>query len=771
MAGQRRSRSPANTTPPARIWRRWWPAVFVWLLLLLFWMLRPTTPEHTPSPPANEPRQTSSAPDRSLAPDHEVFAHYAGSATCVECHREPHHGWQSSNHALAERLPSQSLDLPAFDPSREFQFGSQTTAVRSERQTLFVRTPGPGGAIRDFPVSRVIGNEPLRQFLVEGGNGRLQTLEASYDPHRNEWFNVYGNEDRQPGEWGHWTGRGMNWNAMCASCHNTRLRKHYDVATDSYRTTMAEMTVGCEACHGPMKEHVLAYKSGTKPPPAVKPSRHQIMDACGSCHARRAELTGEFVPGDDFFDHYHLTVPDLGDTYYPDGQVREENYEFGSFMGSRMHAAGVSCLDCHDAHTTKLILPGNALCMRCHNGGYPNSPKIDPVAHSFHPPDSPGNQCVSCHMPHTTYMQRHPRRDHGFTIPDPLLTKQHGIPNACNRCHTDKDTDWALAAVEKNHGERMNRRTRARAQAIGRARAGDVTARAEILALLTGDDSPYWKAVAANVLDPWLADADTQQALITSLDSTNALLRAHAAFALAPAAQAGGVAARAALRRKLEDPVRSVRVNSAWALRDEVAPASPAGGDLQRFLNFNADQPTGQLQLGTWQLARNDPPAALAHFERAVSWDPFSAALRHELAVLYSTLNRPADALREIREAVRLEPAQAEFHYKLGLAWSENGNAVEAQAALERAVELNPRHALAWYNLGLARHQAGETSSAVAALLRAESADPSDPRIPYARATIHAQLGQVAEARRAADRALALDPGFSEARQLLNSLR
>ena len=34
-------------------------------------------------------------------------------------------------------------------------------------------------------------------------------------------------------------------------------------------------------------------------------------------------------------------------------------------------------------------------------------------------------------MPVTTYMQRHPRHDHGFTIPDPLLTKQFGTPNAC----------------------------------------------------------------------------------------------------------------------------------------------------------------------------------------------------------------------------------------------------------------------------------------------------------------------------------------------------
>ena len=45
----------------------------------------------------------------------------------------------------------------------------------------------------------------------------------------------------------------MNWNSMCAECHNTRVRKNYDAATDSYHTTMAGMGVGCEACHGPLQ--------------------------------------------------------------------------------------------------------------------------------------------------------------------------------------------------------------------------------------------------------------------------------------------------------------------------------------------------------------------------------------------------------------------------------------------------------------------------------------------------------------------------------------
>src|SRR5262249_35115666 len=151
--------------------------------------------------------------------------------------------------------------------------------------------------------------------------GRDQTLEASYDPGRGEWFDVYGDEDRQPGEWGHWTGRGMNWNSMCAGCHNTRLRKHYDVRADRYATTPAERSVGCEACHGPSKAHgewrASHPKAEGKDPALRSFTPAQWLAACGSCHSRRTELSGDFVPGDGFDDHYALTIVDESLLYYP----------------------------------------------------------------------------------------------------------------------------------------------------------------------------------------------------------------------------------------------------------------------------------------------------------------------------------------------------------------------------------------------------------------------------------------------------------------------
>ena len=270
-----------------------------------------------------------------------VFATYGKSPSCRSCHEEAFKNWEKSHHAMAERPIQTSLDSPAFEPTHPIKHGTQQSEARIAEGKFQLVTQGLSKTNRPFEVARVIGVNPLLQYLIPTENGRVQATELCFDPNRGEWFNVYGTDDRQPGEWGHWTGRGMNWNNMCASCHNTRLGKNYDERTDSYRTTMAEQGVGCEACHGPMADHnawQASHPSQSGDPTIRKLSKQQMFHTCAQCHARRAELTGDFRPGENFFDHHALTIPDETDLFYPDGQVREEDYEFTAFLGSKMGA-------------------------------------------------------------------------------------------------------------------------------------------------------------------------------------------------------------------------------------------------------------------------------------------------------------------------------------------------------------------------------------------------------------------------------------------------
>ena len=722
---------------------------------------------------------------------------YAGSESCRACHEEAFAAWSKSHHGLAERSLRADLDTRAFEPPGTFSHGAQSTEIRRTNGQPMVVTTGLGGRRETYRVERVIGHDPLRQFLVSAAGGRLQTLEAAYDPRTNQWFNVFGNEDRQPGEWGHWTGRGMNWNSMCASCHNTRLLKNYDPAADAYHTTMAEMSVGCEACHGPLQAHndwqKKSGKSGRKDPTLRKLTAKQTVDNCGSCHARRSELTGQFQPGEDFNDHFRLLTVDLSEAFYPDGQIHEEDYEFAPFLGSRMHARGVVCGDCHQPHSMKTRLPGNFLCLRCHGGGVTNAPVINPVTHSRHRvfgydaggvltnadlaryPASgvkeTGGECVNCHMPQTVFMQRHARHDHGFTIPDPLLTQQFNAPNACNKCHTDKSTDWALDAVGKWYGDKMNRPSRVRAQTIARARNGDVGSTAGLVSILQHDEIPYWRAVAARLLEAHADETGASAALFTALADPDPLVREACVDALQPLVKAGQARAVEAISPRLADPDRNVRIAAAWALGARLENNSPAAKDLVRMLDFNADQPAGQFQYGSYYFERGDLGRAREHLQTAVSWDGFSAPLRQQLAVVLSALGRTPEAVAQLEIACRNFPRDAGVHFSLALALNDQGDPARARKELETAVQLDSRFARAWYNLGLLQDGAGESPAAIESLVRAETADPSDARIPYARATILARLGRIKEARTVLGRVLELQPNDADARQLLDTLQ
>jgi Tfp pilus assembly protein PilF len=617
------------------------------------------------------------------------FAAYAGSESCRDCHRADYDLWAQSHHALAERSLQTATDQPAFVPSRSIQHGSETSSFQFTNGQYQIVTLGPESNRQPYRVERVFGHDPLIQFLTPFPGGRYQVHEASYDPKSNQWFYVYGDDLRYPGEYGHWTGRGMNWNSFCAECHNTRLHKNYDAATDSYHTTMAEMAVGCEACHGPLKAHNEwrnAHTNTTLIDPTIsKMPSARMVGLCGSCHSRNTDLTENFKPGDSFYDHYALEILDGGKRWYPDGQIKDEDYEFEAFLGSKMYQDGVICLDCHNPHSYKNTLRGNDLCMRCHIGGYPKAPKIDPVNHKY----ECKSDCIGCHMPVTVYMQRHPRRDHGFTIPDPLLTKELNIPNACNRCHADKTMAWSLKYTDEWYGTNMNRFNRERTRWIVAAETGKSDAKDKLIGLLTDtNQSPYWRAVTATFLEQWATEPATKAALLAQLKNEHPLVRERAVRSLEPALADTNVLA--ALKAMLNDPVRSVRVAAAWVVRTTLDMQSRAGQDLQRMLDLEADQPTGQFEEAMLLLSRQQPAEALVHLKKATAWDKLSPPFLCAQAQVQDQLGQLPEALKTLDQAEAGVPDDPHIPYVRAVILKRNGRNDEAKDAVNRALKIQP---------------------------------------------------------------------------------
>lgn len=579
--------------------------------------------------------------------------------SCTACHAAEVSAWLGSHHARAQSLPGPD------DPAAPAGFGL------------------PAGWI---------GVSPLRQLLVPAAGGRLQATDLAYDPGRRDWFYVFGADVRKPGEWGHRTGRGMNWNSQCAFCHNTAVSKNYSASSDAYATAVGHAGVTCAACHGASSSPL---------------SAERMEEACAACHARRSELTGRFTPGDSFHDHFSLLTVDESAAFYPDGRVSEEDFEYAAFLGSRMHGAGVRCVDCHEPHGGGLRAEGNALCLRCHSGANPKAPVIMPQAHSHHAVASVGNQCVNCHMPQATYMQRHARRDHGFTVPDPVLTRTTGEPNACGGCHADKDVAWSERAVERWYGKAMERPSRDRALAVAAARQGGTDATA-LLRLLSSEPGGYWRAVEAGLLAEHAGDDRVARALEAALSDPDPLVRAAAARALG---EGGRGSSRPSLQKALLDGSAEVRIEAAWALRDAVDTSSGAGLELLGSLLFNQDQPSGAYRLGVFEMGRGEA-GSLVHLENAVRWDPLSAPMRAALALAYGVAGRHADAAAQLVQACRLAPRDASLELQLGLALGENGDPRGSVAALREAVRLDPSLGQAWYNLAVIASQSGDMTEA-----------------------------------------------------------
>lgn len=674
------------------------------------------------------------------------------TASCRECHAEIHAAWAPTDHAGANRPVDATKDAAALK-------GFAAIA--------------PNEAVPEF----VLGQKPLWQPLVPASGNRWQPHEMAFDPAKQEWFNIFGTEGRRPGEWGHWTGRGMNWNSMCAHCHMTGYQRRYDEVGDAYHSTWVEHGVGCIQCHGPMPAGH-GDKSRPPLPGAHAPfhgDRQKMMQTCAPCHARNERLTEDFQPGDNYHDHYRITLPVDATTFYPDGQQRDEDFNWTSVLLSRMGHAGVTCLDCHDPHTTKTILPvtDNQLCQQCHaapgrvmSGGVRAMP-IDPLAHSRHKSDSAGNSCVACHMPTTTYMQRAPRHDHGWLKPDPLLTKELGIPNACSRCHEDKGLDWVIAKADEWYGDKLDSRQRARARAITAAQDGRPGSAAGLLALLKNEDLPAWRATYLSLLPQTPDGASGREVALVALEAADPMERAAAARYFSGSAEAAE-----RLQPLLKDPVRLVRLDAAWALSAQLPSGSPSRSELDAYLALTLDQPSGRVRLGQDLANRGDLSGALRQIERGLQWDAYSPGIHETQAMVLVGLGRMAEAGAAYYRAAELAPmASPGYALQAGLAYAEAGRLVEAENSFRFAVRRDAAFHRAWYNLGLLLAQGGRVPEAIGALQRAEEEGPGVADYPYALATVLLRNRDPEGARAAAERALRFDANHGGAQQILRSLR
>lgn len=734
-------------------------------------------------------------------------AHYVGREFCKSCHENIYTLYLGSNHDLAMDYATEATVLGDFNNASFNHMGVISKFYKKDGK-FFVFTEGFKGKFQEFAIKYTFGVRPLQQYLVEFPDGRVQTLPLCWDTRPKEqggqrWFHIYGNERIPPDDMLYWTRILQNWNYMCAECHLTNLKKNYDAAIDRYNTTWSEIDVSCEACHGPGSLHVdwaeaeargtdtqryadmglsirlkdehdeeitwlFDEKSATYKP-STPQRRLKEVEMCARCHSRRAIISEDYVYGKPLLDTHYLQILEEN-LYYPDGQILDEVYEYGSFLQSKMYRSGIVCTDCHDPHTTRLRKEGNELCHSCHQ-----EEKYGSHEHHFHKLDSAGSQCVECHMPARTYMVADQRRDHSFRVPRPDLSKKLGIPNPCNDCHADKSLEWAAEYLQKWYW--ALKREKHYGEVFWAARRGIPGTYVDLVHLAEDNQqSPMVRATAVFLLNNYPTESSLKT-LRKMLQDDNPLIRSEAVTSLDILPPEDRVPY---LLPMLQDPVRLVRTLAARSLAAAPANSLSKAALQQRETTIkeyvetqllNADYPAAHINLGNLYLERGEYDRAAVSYKKAVE---IEAAFIHgyiNLADVYRAQNQDEKGRIILQNALEVAPESASAHHALGLLLIRTGVQKRALHHLRKAAILAPENAQYSYGYGVALNSLEKSGQAISVLRKALNYNPYDHGLLFSLSTIYRDRGELGKALRYALRLEKNYPGNSNYQQLVQQLR
>lgn len=673
---------------------------------------------------------------------------FVGSTACVGCHRAEAEAHASSHHARALRATTGDEDKARFDGSHFSTARGGATKFRLNEHSPEVQTLLSKGTIGSLEAPYVSGVWPLQQFVVAGARGKLQSLGVAWDSRSmseggSRWFHVYGPDGITPDDPLFFTRATQNWNHMCADCHSTHVARDYDVNTDSFDTQWSELSVGCEACHGPGAAHVqsahadpthpvrLARTFGPSEPwfpsvtgsPTPRPRNENPVETCAPCHSRRTPLAEGFVADDTLLDHFEPELLWPG-RYHADGQVEGEVFEWGSFIQSRMYASGVTCADCHDAHSGKLRASGNDLCGGCHDAS-----KFSTSAHTRHSGIN-APLCVDCHMPPATFMQIDERRDHSIRIPRPDHSVKFGTPNACSGCHSDKSPTWARDWTQRWYPGLEQRPHFV--EALFKDRSGAPDAAAALRHLAADTTAPtIARATALERLGRY-PTPPTLEALRKGVSAADALV----VFGAVLGAGQLPPDTRASLLTPLIDNKKlAIRVAAAKALAGTSVAAQPSRAtpaldrafeEVQRSFDVNASRAETHVERAAFEQSRGALGSAATALETALRLEPCLVEAHLNVADLERQRGNEAHAQRAIRSALDCDERHPGAQHSMGLWHVRNGQLEQGVERLRRAVALAPNDSRFSYVLALALKAQGRTRTAIGVLEENVSRHPND---------------------------------------------
>jgi len=627
-----------------------------------------------------------------------VAADFVGTEQCKSCHEQQFSAWKGSDHSMSMNHATDEYVLGNFE-NASLLFNEQENRFFKKGEQFWVNISGPDGKFNDYQIKYTFAYYPLQQYMVEFDDGRIQLIPFAWDSRKvadggQRWFHLYPEQTETSDEF-YWTNTGQNWNYMCSDCHSTNVKKNFDAKANTYNTTFSEINVGCESCHGPGSNHITWTKDksikvgnagfSTELSKAVevwrlepnattlsaeKINHSQQILVCAQCHSRRVQIgNGDHIKNNNFGDRYLLSRVS-NPLYYPDGQLYDETFVYGSFLQSKMAENGVVCSNCHDPHSTELIIPKEQVCLQCHQ-----SDTYAQKTHHQHKDNSAGAQCVNCHMPETTYMQVDERADHGWHIPRPDIAKQLGTPDTCLSCHEDKNSEWSSDKVEQWFPASKIRTERHFSPVFSAADLGYPNIASALSHIAQNEaNSNIIRASALDRLAPFAGDRNAIVAVARGAKHSDSNIRLGA---ISGSTALSGAERWRAIGPLLKDEILAVRAEAALAIvplwfelsADNKKFLTPALNEYMQIQDYNADRGYAHNNKASVFAHQANYQAAEEAYKAGIKIEPYFANSYINLAELYRRQQRNDNSIEVLSAGQKASPKNANIDYQLGLAY------------------------------------------------------------------------------------------------------
>ncbi len=434
---------------------------------------------------------------------------YVSSAECRACHSREYESWHRSYHRTMTQLATAEAVRGDFGdvllqmngesyklyrkggefwssiPDPLWKFARQTNRLPKE-----LSESGPPQVERR--IAMITGSHQMQVYWVSGGAGNgMFSLPWTYLFQDKRWVP---RKDSLLGPPSEPYGQEL-WNMNCMFCHATAGQPQAGPPPQVLDTRVAEIGIGCEACHGPGEEHVRANRNplrryrlhldqSSADPTIVNPARlspQASSQICGQCHGVTEWLDITEVvknglpyrPGADLFKTQPLIRPlqaqsqpwvekhvaenpmYLPQRFWSDGTIRVSGRDYNGMIESSCYKAGrLSCISCHSMHDSPPVnqlaagMDSDMGCLQCHSRFKDNIPD-----HTHHLAESPGSRCYNCHMPYTVYGLLRAIRNHRIDSPSVRTSASGNRPNACNLCHLNHSLGWTMQYMSRWYGE------------------------------------------------------------------------------------------------------------------------------------------------------------------------------------------------------------------------------------------------------------------------------------------------------------------------------